>query len=1018
MQRHRWFRRSFLIASGLGLCLLTACTHDRRRPPDLIRSETGASVHGFAVARLDREPTGSSQIFLPDITVYLKEAGSGKTSPEVRTDLKGWFSTPVVAPGKYQLCYQADGYVPGCQPDTLTVGSLTVFPASVEVTPEPPYLVGRVRQRDELTGFFIDPAFAMDARPAVSVTAGNAVARTVQPNLAGWFVLPGLPVADVTVTASAEAARARMERRAVDLRSRYADAEPLDLLLDNTSPRIQGLVATRNGQLVRHVPPGTTVDVTVTAKDAEQKELAYAWYASPQGEGFRSESFPTVRWTLPQSGGLHSLFVLVKDQHGGYARSRVDVSTDEPSALFSGVVSAARGGPLAGATVSVNGQTVQTGRDGSYFLRLREESPRYIVNVTRPGYALYSKIVSSGAVSQRVSLAPAETVEIDPARRISITEKPRGGYRSGAQIVIDPGTLVGARGERAQGPLALSVASIDLRDPEGRLPGDFGAINAEGENVRLISYGAVDVQIRDAGGRSYNLANGTTATVRVPVDPAQLEKGAPSTIDLWFYDPESGLWREEGKARLVNGAYEAKVPHFSVINLDIQKNDAACIRIHSDASLTLPYNLQITVPTATGLDQVFTRAVTDPDSAIVRLPPNEPVTLQALDAGSNPIELTKQTVSSGAAIPGTADPNPPPPYTDCNADAYLSIAPPDGGFFNYFGLDDNTSANNYYAAIDEAGVDRTTLANWKTVNGFGADDASAVYFNNGDLGFGRSMHMKKRIVGPDTFIAYYVSNYPNVEAARLGINLIATVAMEFSPGPGGGAPYTKFYVFDNAGNRVNKANLDGRGDKFIPRLCVICHAGQYVPPTPANKGNMGSRFIAFDLQSFLYSGFDPAFNRASQEAQLKLLNRGVLENTNASTATAQLIEGWYGGAGLPNPTVNDSFFPPAGVGEPGWTGTTNLYDNVVKPSCRTCHVNRDAPISWVRFDAPGTSMGNPAAGFKQYGPLIEPFVCGPFGIMPHGKQPYVSFWASGNPHRPTVLRNSGTFPAANPCPAP
>jgi hypothetical protein len=347
----------------------------------------------------------------------------------------------------------------------------------------------------------------------------------------------------------------------------------------------------------------------------------------------------------------------------------------------------------------------------------------------------------------------------------------------------------------------------------------------------------------------------------------------------------------------------------------------------------------------------------------------------------------------------------------------LSIAPADSGFFNYFGLDDDASANAYYAAIDELGVDRTTLTSWKLVNGFGADDASAAYFNNGDLGFGRSMHMKKRTVGPDTFIAYYVSNYPNVEAARLGINLIATVAMEFSPGPGGGAPYTKFYVFGPTGDRVNRANLDGRGDKFIPRLCVICHAGQYVPPTPANKGNMGSRFIAFDLQSFLYSGFEPAFNRANQEAQFKLLNRGVLENTNASDATTKLIEGWYGGPGLPNPTVNDAFFPPAGPGEPGWTGHTDLYDNVVKPSCRTCHVNRDAPLSWVRFDAPGTFIGNPAAGFKQYGPaLIEPIVCGPGRHMPHGRQPYVSFWASDNPHRPTVLRNSGTFPAADPCP--
>src|SRR5205807_2944424 len=139
-----------------------------------------------------------------------------------------------------------------------------------------------------------------------------------------------------------------------------------------------------------------------------------------------------------------------------------------------------------------------------------------------------------------------------------------------------------------------------------------------------------------------------------------------------------------------------------------------------------------------------------------------------------------------------------------------------------------------------------------------------------------------------------------------------------------------------------------------------------------------SRFIAFDLASYEYSGFDPLFSRVSQEDAFRKLNRGVFE-TNPSAAQQQLINGWYGGAGGVNnfgTPQTDNFVPP------GWAGHQTLYTNTVRTSCRTCHVNRDAPIDWARFT--GTSLFvNPAtAGFNQYGSTIQPYICG-MRFMPH-----------------------------------
>jgi hypothetical protein len=260
-------------------------------------------------------------------------------------------------------------------------------------------------------------------------------------------------------------------------------------------------------------------------------------------------------------------------------------------------------------------------------------------------------------------------------------------------------------------------------------------------------------------------------------------------------------------------------------------------------------------------------------------------------------------------------------------------------------------------------------------------------------------------------IFYYVTNYHDVESARLNSAPIATVAMEYSPGPGGGAPYTKFYVFNGAGARVNNADLDGNGIKFVPRLCVTCHGGAYVAPTPANQANMGSRFIAFDLASYGYSGYVPAFARANQEENFRLLNQGVLENTNPSTAQQELIRGWYAGPAGANPNGIDTIgtqmfddFVPSGWKVPPPPSVTlqpaTLYTDVVRTSCRTCHVDRDAPIDWNKFTGGSIAYDYVHTGFKENGPIIQPFVC-EMRIMPHALVTYVAFWSNSTSVSPT-----------------
>ncbi|HYO13607.1 MAG TPA: hypothetical protein VE685_10480 [Thermoanaerobaculia bacterium] len=233
------------------------------------------------------------------------------------------------------------------------------------------------------------------------------------------------------------------------------------------------------------------------------------------------------------------------------------------------------------------------------------------------------------------------------------------------------------------------------------------------------------------------------------------------------------------------------------------------------------------------------------------------------------------------------------------------------------------------------------------------------------------------------------------------------------------SPFTKFYVFDNQGNRINKADLDAAGVKYVPNLCVICHGQNPYPGSAAN--GLNARFIPFDLDSFQYPTILPfLFSRAAQEGQFKGLNNRILTNTNPTPAITELVHGWYGGAGLPNATQNGAYVVPGwrlnGTGIPPGTSPVDksaLYRDVVKPSCRSCHITRNGTANWSLWDGPGTNDG-----FKERGATIRSFVCGPNRVMPNARLTYSNFWLSTSPHQPAALGAGGLdfWPAGAPCP--
>lgn len=293
------------------------------------------------------------------------------------------------------------------------------------------------------------------------------------------------------------------------------------------------------------------------------------------------------------------------------------------------------------------------------------------------------------------------------------------------------------------------------------------------------------------------------------------------------------------------------------------------------------------------------------------------------------------------------------------------LLPSDFGGIPYLskkGWVDPLETSLYYQTIHAP----TTLADFKRSFGFGAagsDEASAIYYNDGDLGIGREMHCRSFdliVPSSERGRACYVSNYgvvngvPNfggdpqaaLNDAVAHRNAFATVAMVYTP-PITAPNSVKFMVYGSTGNLQNTAQLDQHGfNTSVPNNCMVCHAGsgQY---DDSSHSVTGAYFLPFDVFSFKYSE-NPSFTFPAQADQLRRLNDHV-NHASPTAGIAQLIAGMYAPKLVSDPTAtaNNTYVPP------GWsTGRvpTKLYTSVVKPFCRTCHLSQTSGMDWTTYD--------------------------------------------------------------------
>ncbi len=157
-------------------------------------------------------------------------------------------------------------------------------------------------------------------------------------------------------------------------------------------------------------------------------------------------------------------------------------------------------------------------------------------------------------------------------------------------------------------------------------PGDLRGERTSGEEVQLVSYGMIAVELISSAGDPLNLLDGASARWEIKVDPTLND--LPQEIPLWALDETTGVWVEEGRAVLGDGVYVGAPTHFSFWNCDVPYPLVELSGTVVDQNKTPLPNVRVVITTEDGLTSGY--GITDSEGKFRgKVPKEEPLRLES-----------------------------------------------------------------------------------------------------------------------------------------------------------------------------------------------------------------------------------------------------------------------------------------------------------------------------------------------------------------------------------------------------
>lgn len=389
--------------------------------------------------------------------------------------------------------------------------------------------------------------------------------------------------------------------------------------------------------------------------DPTNDALTYRWEL---GDG-QVATGKTVQTAYP--AGTYAVKLTVTDAGGLSSSTTKNVTVTSPASTGKSTVRVLvvndTGQALPGAQVTIDGQTAVADSSGVAKLRVGTGvtttiSAKYVGHVTLLRRKVFptptGPFPEAGDLYAKLVLKPqANAVTLNATTGGTVTGS------DGAQVTFPPNALVNAAGQAVTGNVQVSVTPSTKAD--ATFPGGGAALDENGDETLLFTYGMLDVQITQ-GGQKLQLAPGKQAKLGLHLTANKHQDGAVinvgDKVPAWWFNESSGLWIQEGEGEVVASttsssgkALTMSVSHFTQWNWDMKvlnKTTLAVKCMYLDPTTQLP-----TVPLSAGetcmLDGVIGSAgsVTAASSTIVgaagttivNVPLGQPMTLDAYAGG-------------------------------------------------------------------------------------------------------------------------------------------------------------------------------------------------------------------------------------------------------------------------------------------------------------------------------------------------------------------------------------------------
>ena len=238
------------------------------------------------------------------------------------------------------------------------------------------------------------------------------------------------------------------------------------------------------------------------------------------------------------------------------------------NASVEGIVVEESGAPVDQAVVRIGNQTTRTNHEGLFVINdMIMNQSGTLLSVEKEGFFDGSMRFFPKSDSKNFT-----TLTLLEKQIIGTIDPATGGEVSSSEGILlnfPPNSVVDANNQTYTGTVSVAARWLD---PEAEnifqiMPGNLQGIDQENNEVALISFGMMAVELLDDSGNELQLGNGQKATLSFPLSDDYRSK-APAEIPLWYFDEDSGLWEEEGKASLQSNYYVGEVSHFSFWNCD------------------------------------------------------------------------------------------------------------------------------------------------------------------------------------------------------------------------------------------------------------------------------------------------------------------------------------------------------------------------------------------------------------------------------------------------------------------